>query len=507
MSINTYIKILKDIPLDNTYRDTIFFDTQANQSSYFNSKVVFTLTENTYQRIPNVMRISIAADKLYDCNYLMFSNINNYKNKTFYAFITEIKYINETTTELAYEIDVMQTWHFDYTFNPSFVEREHAATDNIGDNLVPEVLELGDYKIYAEHRTGYMDYGDYCIVIACTFDMDLANAVGDRYAGIYSGLKFLKFDATETGIADLNDFLLTVASGNKSDGIVSIFMMPGQFFKLSTDQADAYPVFLSKHYSSLDGYVPKNKKLFCYPYNMLYVTNLNGVSAEYHYEYHALTDHSTNAIEFDIQCDVSPNPTAMLVPYKYKGSTDFNYNEKMTMDGFPQCAYNIDSFKAWLAQNAVSSGVAIAGGAISTIAGAVTGSAVGVSSGILSIAQSVGQIYTAHTMPPQAHGSTGNSAMVAFGIKDFHFYEMGIRAEFARIIDEYFTMFGYATHRVKVPNRNTRPYWNYVKTISCCLTGSVPFNDMRKIKQIHDNGITYWKSGANVGNYALNNLI
>jgi heterodisulfide reductase subunit B len=75
----------------------------------------------------------------------------------------------------------------------------------------------------------------------------------------------------------------------------------------------------------------------------------------------------------------------MLAPYKYKGSVDVNLNEKMTMDGFPQCAYNIDSFRAWLAQNSVSSGLAIAGGAISTIAGAVTGSAVGVSSGILSI--------------------------------------------------------------------------------------------------------------------------
>ena len=31
--------------------------------------------------------------------------------------------------------------------------------------------------------------------------------------------------------------------------------------------------------------------------------------------------------------------------------------------------------------------------------------------------------------------------------------------EFARIIDDYFNMFGYATHRVKTPNRDGRPHW------------------------------------------------
>ena len=41
----------------------------------------------------------------------------------------------------------------------------------------------------------------------------------------------------------------------------------------------------SKNYTNIDGYVPKNKKLFTQPYNFLYVTNLCGSTLELGYEY------------------------------------------------------------------------------------------------------------------------------------------------------------------------------------------------------------------------------
>ena len=66
-------------------------------------------------------------------------------------------------------------------------------------------------------------------------------------------------------------------------------------------------------------------------------------------------------------------------------------------------------------------------------------------------------------------------------------------------------MFGYATNRVKVPNRNSRPHWNYVKTIGCVVVGSVPADDMNSICSIYNNGITFWKKGTEVGNYSLDN--
>ncbi len=91
------------------------------------------------------------------------------------------------------------------------------------------------------------------------------------------------------------------------------------------------------------------------------------------------------------------------------------------------------------------------------------------------------------------------------GRVEFTFNHMVIRQQFARIIDDYFTMYGYATNRCKTPNRNSRPHWNFVKTAGITLTGSVPCDDMRKICSIYDNGVTFWKNGDEVGHYNLDN--
>ena len=127
--------------------------------------------------------------------------------------------------------------------------------------------------------------------------------------------------------------------------------------------------------------------------------------------------------------------------------------------------------------------------------------------GLGAIASVVGQIYEHSIQPPQARGAQSNSAAVAARIKDFAFMHTHIKPEFARIIDEYWNMYGYPTHRVKVPNISNRPHWNYVKTINVSITGSVPADDMTKIKSIYDNGVTFWRYGNEVGNYSLDNSI
>ena len=82
---------------------------------------------------------------------------------------------------------------------------------------------------------------------------------------------------------------------------------------------------------------------------------------------------------------------------------------------------------------------------------------------------------------------------------------MSITADYARMIDDFFSMFGYATKRIKVPNRSSRPQWNYVKTGGCIINGSIPADAERMICAIHDRGITYWKNAVNYGNYSLDN--
>ena len=498
---NTTIRMLKDVPLDNTYRNTIYFAYVDNQTSYFSGKTKYTFAAQSYQRVQKgTLRIGRKADDLYDCNYLMFQN-TAYGNKWFYAFVTGVEYVNNETSEVSFEIDVMQTWHFDYDVKMSFVEREMGVTDEIGDNLVPENLEIGDY-IYKDLGLTNL-FNLYQIVIAATFDENMHDATGGMYGGVFSGLHYNVFSSWQSAAS----FISEATEQNKAEGIVSVFMLPIAFTAdYQSSMPEVFNIERDKHLSDIDGYIPKNNKLFTYPYNLLYVTNNEGNVANYAFEYF-----STDKCNFNVSGAMCCTPECMLVPLNYKG-VEKNYNEKLTIGNFPQCAYTVDTFKAWVAQNqnqlalnAINAiGTTAAGAAAMYASKGVLGAGMTLS-GIQQIGSLVASVSDKSTLPPHARGGGGSIINMANQIKGFQFYYAHIRTEFARIIDDYFSAYGYATHRVKIPNRVVRPHWNYVKTVNVCLTGSVPTDDMAKLRQIYDNGVTFWRNGDEVGNYALDN--
>ena len=83
-----------------------------------------------------------------------------------------------------------------------------------------------------------------------------------------------------------------------------------------------------------------------------------------------------------------------------------------------------------------------------------------------------------------------------------------IRREWAERIDQYFTMFGYATMKVKVPNVAVRTGWTYTKTAGCVMAdNNMPNDDSRKICGIYDKGITFWNKNATVGDYTQPNNV
>ena len=84
---------------------------------------------------------------------------------------------------------------------------------------------------------------------------------------------------------------------------------------------------------------------------------------------------------------------------------------------------------------------------------------------------------------------------------------MTITEEFAQIIDEYFDMFGYKTNRVKIPEKSHRETWWYTKTIDANITGPIPENDMQKIKECYNRGITFWRYHKTFQDYTQENSI
>ena len=513
---NGVVKILHDVPLDNDYNNTLYFANKNDQVNYFNSLVKFTYNKITYQRIKrNYMRVEINAEQLYDCNYLMFQN-TSFGNRWFYAFIIKVEYIANTVSEIEYEIDEMQTWFPDCQVKECFIEREHSLTDNIGDNLIDEGLELGDYVMHRfSPAHASLDYGtkildEQVIVVATTFNSDYTDYDGGMINRIFSGLKYHWFHLTPSGISSLQSFIDGAIQSNKKDGIIDIFQVP-EYFILSLSEGGGdytftpykFPFGETKPLANIDGYYPRNNKLFTYPYNFLYVTDGHGNSAEYHYEYF-----TGDSYEFEYSLTMSCDPSMQIAPKNYKGINGVNYNERMVYKGFPHCSWDSDMWKAWVSQNGgtlMAVGMPVAGSMIAIGAGVSMGNNIAIAGGVLGIMNTLKEVKKHSTMPPQASGNYNGDVIYSNKINDFWYGAMHIRSEYAKIIDEFFTMFGYATKRTKVPNINTRPHWNYVKTIDANIIGSIPADSLEIIKKNFNKGITFWKHGSEVGDYSLDN--
>lgn len=489
---NSNIKLLKNVPLDKTYNHTIYFKTLSAQTNYFASLVKHNLPQQSYQRVnKGVARIGLSADKCYDCNYIMFQN-TAYGTKWFYAFITKVEYINNAVCEITFEIDVMQTWFFDYQIKMCFVEREHSVTDVIGDNIVEEPVELGEVVSLGTLYQTYSNLG-MKIVVASSVDSGGKPVEGAIWQGLYSALNYYIFDTDTTGVESCNTLIASIIEAGMGDSIVSVFMCPTEFaHAIRTPQK----IKIKKEKETMaGGYIPKNNKLFTYPYSYLIVSNGQGTAGAFAYELFSDTD---DEMTFQIDGTLSCNPEGICYPVNYKHIL-YDYDSGILMNNFPQCSWTGDAFKAWLAQNIGSIALSF-GSSLASI-----NNPKNIVSGAKGVVGTIADTINARLLPPQANGSTSNSVNVILDRYNYFFNKVSIRPEYAKLIDDYFTMYGYATKIVKIPNRNSRPHWNYVKTNGCVISGSVPADDIAKICEIHDKGITYWKKGSEVGNYSLNN--
>ena len=119
---NTTLHILRNVNLNSDYDHTIYFDGRVAQTEYFLARTKYTLSNQSYQRRERGwIQVNINQNSLWDCTYLMFQN-TSYASKWFYAFILSVDYVNDNVSKINFEIDVLQTWYFDYTLDKCFVE-------------------------------------------------------------------------------------------------------------------------------------------------------------------------------------------------------------------------------------------------------------------------------------------------------------------------------------------------------------------------------------------------
>lgn len=504
----TELRILKcNLNLDNNNQLT--FSNATAQYNYFNSLPKKTITDISYQRKGSYVRFPDHIDNLIEYNYVMYKN-NNYSNKWFYAYITGMEYENDNCTRIYIKTDVFQTWQFDLTYMRSFVEREHVNDDTLGKHTVPENLETGEYIVNAHLSDDYND--DTTIVYGTNYTANtLVRTYGNVYNGVPSGVTYFHCNDMVGGLGSVEYDLDRLEQAGHIDEVKSMFIVPTWLLPSTavgevpgSDDPSTFDLGISR-LAQLDGYTPKNNKLLTHPFCYILVTNGAGDSAIYKQEVWKLNQ--SNDMVLRVYGVLCPGCSIRAYPIEYNGDgVGIDYG--LTLGKFPQINWATDQYTNWLTQNAVNLGVGAAGAVVSLGAGVITGNPVATTSGIMALAQTMTQVHQAEFIPSQIKGlANAGDVNYALGANVFHTYRMSIKKEFAEIIDNFFTMYGYKVNTVKVPNITGRSNWNYVKLINPNIEAYIPQEDLAEIKDLFSNGITLWHTTTHFLDYSQNNSI
>lgn len=538
-NFGSILYICRQVRLDLDQKNSIFWEGmgqpvnvdktpgRAAQLAYFQGKAKYILENYSYVRTSNRIKIQLNPEDIIDCNYIVFRNAA-FGTHWYMGFITNTHYINDNTCEIEWKLDVIQTWAFDFELQPSYIERGHVTRDGVGQNLVQENLPIGNY-VYKEDQWTFPIGAseDNAIYMARTTDWDYQPVEGQIISGIYQGCQFLALD----GESAANLLIKKMTENNAGDSIVNLFMFPARLLLLVNGGA-RIEITVPPNYNDLNGYTPKNNKLFTYPYNFLTITDNEGNTGNLRYE------NFTNPIggcKFQYSAALTASPAMSLFPVNYNGR-EYNVAEGISIL-FPLCSYNVDTFKAWLAQNhyqrttqqniidrtysrqTTLNTIGTIGGVIGNIAlGNVVGAVATAGGGVLSqmnrdfsydneIAKINAIEDDKSTQPPQSRGTAHGDVLWSDTMKGVKIYPTTIRAENARIIDDFWTMFGYPIRQIHVPNLKARETWTYIKTKGINMNTVIENKYLVELKNYFEQGLTFWLNGDYIGEYGRSNSI
>lgn len=533
--MNSNIILCKGIKLDKEYNNVLSYSTsQMLAICRSTSHRILELNNYSFIGVTNSIITNFTYSQCLQANYIAFQN-PRYNNKWFFAFIDKVIYKTDSATQIDFTIDIWTTWFEDWDKKTCYVVREHVDDDTRGLHTVDEGLVTGDYIVNKQSRWLREDNelytgNDLVIVMGSTQNPTKTVQGGVQTDGIYSGIRYFVFNNNSDGIQELNDWITQFEEAGTADAIKCIFILP----KIMTSGADREDHLyagsnmnvtryinhgdtennksLDLNNNTIDGYVPKNNKVLCYPYNYLLVSNNNGGEVIYKLENFYTNNNNNKTIvnpSFIINCCLTPGGSVRLVPYNYKGINKSEI-EGLNFGKYPICNWDTDVYINWLTQNGANIGLNVASSLIAMGTSAVSGNAIGVVGGVLNLGNTLGSLYRESMIPLQANGNINcGDVITSSGQNDYFFYNMSIKKEYAEIIDNYFTRFGYKVNCLKEPNIIGRTNWNYLEIGSneSVGNGDVPGEYMDTINNICRKGVTIWHNHENIGNFNLSNNI
>ena len=361
---NSDVVLCRGVPIESDYRHTLYFDSIAAQNNYFFSKAFKQFHNVSYQRERrNVITLEIPATQVYACNYLLFKN-TSYGEKWFFAFVNSVEYVNDNVTDIYYELDVMQTWMFEYTLSQCMVEREHSVTDKIFENTKPENIGYGELMCGVSQNllSSHGLLGEYaCVITSKPYSSgDVPIKLYSQFCPVYGyigraeDMNVIVQEFVRTG---WQDAVLSVTVGNKlmaQGADETHFDMPKQVPKedfkfvcygVTSGINEGEEQFKDQ---LPNGYKKKKKKLFSYPYNQLWVSNNQGTVNEYRYEDFKID--KDGFFHMEVAASGISSPECVLYPLDYRGVAKY-YDHALVLTGYATVPWIGESYKAYMAMN------------------------------------------------------------------------------------------------------------------------------------------------------------
>jgi len=546
---NSEIWIINGVPITSDYEHSLWFANRNEQIDYYKNHANVHITNMSYARTgANSLKVEVPLSSIVNANYLMFIN-PNYENKYFFAFINKVEYISDTTTQIIYTMDWLQSYITSLQFGQCFVEREHVANDQ--NNFCPEGLETGDYITYQFIE----DFGDMmtqgyaiCVNMAPPFNRSISiggqnvnfrsnfselydDGLIGKIANVPDTLVHVYFTTSNDGLNIFYNFLSTLTTENLLDSIASITLIPkGAFNRFPTEEwyisgkdtsEVRYNAYVTYHRNTFfNNWIPRNEKLYSFPYIYLEISNNEGEKTTFKLE-DLRVEH--NEIMFTIRGSVASSGDFVVYPRDgYQNQGTIAWDDRLGLKIGQIIPFSNDVYKAWLVNNKATNNLSLAQGIATAGTGALmlgtsvvnpalamSGSSMLVSGGE-GVFNALNQREVAKMQPNSAKGTSTPSASIGASMTKFSVCLKGIRPEVAKRIDDYFTTYGYKVNDNKIPSLHNRSRFTYVKTRGCIIKSELPTVARDKICAIMNKGCTFWVGHANgtdsVGDYSSNNI-
>lgn len=529
---------------------------QSYESRAVQISTIQGLLSHKYEHINIIRRDSDLILKgvnedLTQCNYLMYQNAD-ISNKWYFAFIDNVQYSSLNSVIISHTIDVWQTYQFDITYYKNLILRSHVAksADTVGRWLAPEPISVApeferkhnvfndlswtpqyvlhstsvynpstkkyeykgsgtgaslsaEYGIFVNNDTDVQDvvkkYGKLSPAEALKSDND------DEYSNWIADLLTGQIESFEKSLNNAVKLISTTSISQLQDHrneLIGLYAIPAWVHsgtnKYATNNIKKKDVTITLPTTTLAcGYAPRNKKMLSSLCKAYLFYNENGFKLPLKPELFTsdtpvftvkATELSTNG--FLLQIGSYADYTAKTNKISYNCENRLGYDANTGLDKVLNTltsAVGVVNAVGSVASQAFAGNV---GGAVQGAVGAVQQS--------INMIDALGQRGVNTGASGDIMSITEKRAMPVFA-------DVSPTEAQCRYIDDYLDVYGYAINEIgKISSyMKNRSNWNYIQVANCNIKVSAPNDDVNKLKQMFESGVTIWHK--NFGDYDQSN--